>query len=206
MAPGLVTDVITPVGDARSVLLELAEHASIIVLGTRGHGPVASLLLGSVCIAVASHAPCAVAVVRPREEPASGVVVGVSADDSDRSAIEFAAALASASECDLELVHGWHSTERYVEALDHEHHRELKNLHERLLAEATSGLSEKYPDIRVRRQMPDQGPVAALVDRSAEAECVVVGTRCLSGARGLLGSVSRGVIEHAHCTVVVVRD
>ena len=206
MAPGLEVSVATPTGDARSVLLDLADHAAMIVVGTRGHGPVTSLLLGSVSIAVASHAPCAVAVVRPRDEPATAVVVGVASDGSDGSALEFAAVLASASGSGLELVHGWHSGERYIELLDHEHHRELKDLHERLLAEATSGLTEKFPDVKMDRQLRDQSPVDALVERSAAAECVVVGARRRSGLRSLLGSVSRGVIEHAHCTVVVVRD
>jgi nucleotide-binding universal stress UspA family protein len=207
MAPGLEIDVTTPVGDARSVLLDLADHASMIVVGTRGHGPVASLLLGSVSIAVASHAPCAVAVVRPREEPApGGVVVGVAADGSDSSAIEFAAAIASDSGCPLELVHGWHSDEKITDLLNHEQRQQVVGLHESLLADTTARLIEKFPGLQVSRHMSDQSPVKAIVERSAAADCVVVGSRRRSGVRAFLGSVSRGVIEHAHCTVVVLRN
>jgi nucleotide-binding universal stress UspA family protein len=46
----------------------------------------------------------------------------------------------------------------------------------------------------------------ALVDRSAEAELLVVGSRGHGRVRGLvLGSVSMQCVLHAHCPVVVVR-
>ena len=49
---------------------------------------------------------------------------------------------------------------------------------------------------------PDQGPV----DHSKGAELLVVGSRGRSGFAGmLLGSVSQGVLHHAHCPVAVVR-
>ena len=68
----------------------------MVVVGTRGHGPVTALLLGSVSHAVVLHAQCTVAVVRPKDTPPAGVVVGVAGDGSDRLPLEFAAGLASA--------------------------------------------------------------------------------------------------------------
>lgn len=48
-------------------------------------------------------------------------------------------------------------------------------------------------------------PVDALVDASKDARMIVVGSHGM-GALGrlLLGSVSRGVVEHAHCPVAVI--
>ena len=49
-------------------------------------------------------------------------------------------------------------------------------------------------------------PAKALVDRSADAALVVVGSRGLGSVRGaLMGSVSADVLRHAHCPVAVIR-
>lgn len=57
-------------GPPRQVLLQAAVDADLLVLGSRGHGGVAGLLLGSVSAHCAEHAPCAVLVARG-EPPAA---------------------------------------------------------------------------------------------------------------------------------------
>ena len=58
-------------GQPRQVLLQAAQGAEVLVVGSRGHGGVTGLLLGSVSAHCAEHAPCAVLVARgePPEEP-----------------------------------------------------------------------------------------------------------------------------------------
>lgn len=51
-------------GQPAAVLLKEAEHATMIVVGSRGRGGFSSLLLGSVSQQVVHHAPCPVVVVR----------------------------------------------------------------------------------------------------------------------------------------------
>jgi nucleotide-binding universal stress UspA family protein len=59
-----VTPVLADGGPAR-VLIEQASRAQLLVIGSRGKGEFAGLLLGSVSHAVLHSAPCTVAVVRP---------------------------------------------------------------------------------------------------------------------------------------------
>ena len=58
-------------GDPAEAICAYAEEigARLITVGTRGHGTVASLLLGSVSQAVMRHAPCPVLVVRDPRRP-----------------------------------------------------------------------------------------------------------------------------------------
>jgi len=51
-------------GQPAAVLLKEAEQADMIVVGSRGRGGFANLLLGSVTQQVVHHAPCPVVVVR----------------------------------------------------------------------------------------------------------------------------------------------
>jgi nucleotide-binding universal stress UspA family protein len=50
-------------GGAAKVLLDASEGATVLVVGSRGHGGFAGLLLGSVSANVAEHAPCPVLII-----------------------------------------------------------------------------------------------------------------------------------------------
>ena len=52
-------------GHTSGTLIEEAQSADLLVLGSRGHGGFAGLLLGSVTRSVANHAPCPVVVIPP---------------------------------------------------------------------------------------------------------------------------------------------
>ena len=57
---------LAPVGDAVEEICRVAaeEHADLVVIGSRGHGKLGRMLLGSASHGVIAHAPCNVLVVR----------------------------------------------------------------------------------------------------------------------------------------------
>ena len=65
--PGLVA--VVRQGNPGTVLLEAARGAAMMIVGSRGHGGFAGLLLGSVSMACAEHAPCPVLVIHPDRAP-----------------------------------------------------------------------------------------------------------------------------------------
>jgi len=63
---GIEVDVAVGQGQAAEVLVNVAEDADLLVVGSRGHGGFSGLLLGSVSAQCAHHAPCPLLIVRPR--------------------------------------------------------------------------------------------------------------------------------------------
>jgi nucleotide-binding universal stress UspA family protein len=61
--PGIDREVRTPQGHPADMLVEEAEFAELLVVGTRGRGGLSSLLLGSVSQHVVHHAECPVVIV-----------------------------------------------------------------------------------------------------------------------------------------------
>jgi nucleotide-binding universal stress UspA family protein len=56
-------------GRPAQVLISAAQGADLLVVGSRGHGALAGMLLGSVSEDVAAHAPCPVVVIRHHSAP-----------------------------------------------------------------------------------------------------------------------------------------
>lgn len=207
LAPDLEVAVHMPLQEPREVLLAASEHASLMVLGTRGRGTLATFLLGSVSVGVSAHSACPTVVVRPSEAAETGnIVVGVDGTPASEAALEFAYEMASWTHRPLDVVHTWGGDGPYPALLTYEQRRELMDDRELEVAESLAGYAEKFPDVTVSQYIVENDPAKALVIASEKAALVVVGSRGHADAASvLLGSVSRSVVEHAHSTVAVVR-
>ena len=176
--------------DARVTLLDLAERAAAVVVGSRGGGPVSTLLLGSVGVAVSRHAPCPVVVIRPSNPGLvrHGVLVGADASERSRPVLEFAYRQASLRDLPLTVVHSGRDDQAGIE-----------------LAEAVAGLAEKFPEVRSTTRLVPDSPADVLARESRRMDLVVVGAHHRSTAGTILhGSVTDAVVEHAECPVAVV--
>jgi nucleotide-binding universal stress UspA family protein len=199
-------------GNAQEVLLGCAEDAHLLVVGSRGRGSLASLLLGSVSVGVSAHAPCPVVVVRSgsdraRTGPFAGrIVVGVDGSEASTGALDLAFELASTELKPLAIVHAWGDPGAYRDMQSHELRAERAEEHALRVAESMAGFAEKYPDVLVTEHQVDQDAGRTLVAASLDADTVVVGTRGRADVVAVvLGSVSRHVVERAQCPVIVVR-
>ena len=78
---------------------------------------------------------------------------------------------------------------------------------ERVLREAIEKVRRGQPAAEVE-PLVTEGPAArVLVEMSANADMLVVGSRGHGGFSGLLlGSVSQQCVHHAHCPVTVIRE
>ena len=204
----------TPRGTAAALLVEASTVADTVVVGARGRGAGRSAMLGSVSQQVAMHAQCPVVVTREHaaeDGAAAGrVVVGVDGSEVSASAIGYAFEHASLSDSGLTVVHAWWW--EYVEGMLAESPwagdwEKIRAGEEVVVAESLAGWREKYPDVEVLVHVLRGHPVELLVEESAGAELLVVGSRGRGGFAGLLlGSVSHGALHHALCPVAVVRN
>ena len=64
IAPDVVVEPLVAWGHAADVLVRAAEGADLLVVGSRGHGGFAEMLLGSVSQQCVHHAPCPVLILR----------------------------------------------------------------------------------------------------------------------------------------------
>ena len=187
-------------------LVEQSRSAQLVVIGDRGHGGVHGLLAGSVAVGLAAQAACPVVVVRGTDRADGPVVVGVDGSPVSEAALEFALDAAAVRQAPLRAVHVW--SDAFVDPglTSVATWDELQQEHQMLLAERLAGWAEKYPDVAVQRAVELDRPARVLVEESARAQLLVVGSRGRGNVAGrLLGSVSHAVVHRADCPVAVVR-
>jgi nucleotide-binding universal stress UspA family protein len=208
-APQLEVHDLLRVMDPRDLLVSVSRQASTLVLGSRGRGPVRSLLLGSVSVAVTRHAECPVVVVRPHHPGAvrRGVLVGVDGTERALPPLEFAFRQASQRHLPLTVLHSFQERAVVgagyaVGALDIDADVEEQRL---LVAETVAGMREKYPDVSVRTEIARGWPGDVLVELGERMNLIVVGAHHGGAAAAVLfGSAAASVVENASCPVAVV--
>ena len=146
---------------------------------------------------------------------AQPIVVGIDGSPVSKVAVDWAARTAALREVPLKLVHALNPpvVMAFPEVPIPAGYLEWQSEEGRTLlaaavttAEESALLIGKGP-IAVTTEMVAGPSVPTLVDESTRAQMVVVGCRGRNAlARGLLGSVSIGLVHHAKCPVAIIHD
>ena len=209
-APDVAVHTSLVVGGAAPQLLHHCGDARLVVVGHRGLGGFTGLLLGSVGITLSAQAPVPVVIVRGVPADQGPVVVGVDDSPADEDVLRVAYGEAARRGAELIAVHAWTVALGTVDAGFEDYHQAAadgERAGRRRLDEVVSRVSPLFPEVPTTTlRLGDRSAAAELVDASAGAQLVVVGSRGVGGMRGLLlGSTAHAVIHHAACPVLVER-
>jgi nucleotide-binding universal stress UspA family protein len=205
ISPDLRVSTGTLSGPVAQAVADSGAGASMLVVGSRGAGAFAAMILGSVSRYVATHAACPVVVVRDDSNASrqGQVVVGVrDAEDGDAT-LTFAFEEAALHSASLLAVHAWQADD--PDLLPNE--GPVPGSHAgqagaaRQLESLLDGWREKYPGVAVSQEVVHGHPGRALAGLSARAGLIVLGRHYPH--RGP-GRVIHAVLNHAHCPVATV--
>ncbi|HLM88357.1 MAG TPA: universal stress protein, partial [Streptosporangiaceae bacterium] len=174
--------------------------AEMVVVGSRGHGKLPGLRLGSVSWQVAGHASGRVVIVggrwRPVNEAPGPIVVGVDGSAASRAALTFAFEEAALRDVPLEALCALADAPGRLGAM-----RLIEDDFNQLMA-----CEEKeHPDIAVVRNVVVGTPRSALLTAAGGSQMLIAGCRGRGGFEGMnLGSVAHAVLHYSPCPVGIV--
>jgi nucleotide-binding universal stress UspA family protein len=213
--PGLEVTAEVREGPAVPTLAGAAADAELLVLGSRGHGPLVGFLLGSVGQQVLVEAARPVVLVRAGDEAsaeAAGreIVVGQQGEPEDSAAaLRFAFETAAARGATVRAVRAWTLPPVFayspasLKLLDDA--GGLEPYERKALAAALQPWRERFPDVPVVEHVEIGSAGQVLLSVAGRAQLMVVGRRARRTAVGArIGSVAHGVLHHARCPVAVV--
>ena len=204
------------VGEGRpaDVLAKVAEEPEVcmLVVGTRGHGDLARLVLGSVSHALSHHCPKPLVIIPRAGDPPftfalqDRIVVGVDGSPGSDIALRWAAEEAEIRGATLEVVVAW-SLSRAVFPTRFSipgsvglcQHKAARRLADKAMAQVGSA------GVAVESRVSQGGASSLLIDEACWADLLVVGRRGLNRAKeALVGSVSHACARRSPTPVVIV--
>lgn len=216
-SPRTVVHLVKSTDDPDEVLAEATLHADLLVIGSH-HRSQLQERFGVRSLRLARHGNCPTVIVPEGWAPrhAGTVVVGLDGASGDTAsnaatpsapALDFAAREAAESGARLEVVHAWTAPmpafDPLVWLVDTE--GELRAGHREHLDATLDRLQAEYPSARVSGYLEECLPVAALRDRGAAADLIVIGSHREGPiVRAILGSTARELLRDATVPLCIV--
>ncbi|GAA1836795.1 universal stress protein [Actinomadura chokoriensis] len=201
--PGLVTTTTLANGEPWKALSVQSEEAFELVLGSRGQGGFAGLLLGSTSLRMAEHSTIPVVVVREDAFNDGEILVGIDPVRDAGEILDYAFEAAEFHHARLRVVHAWQTLATFIEAGYADAEQIEAELRKEVIT-AYQPLQHRYRGVDVVVEIVLEHPVAALSKASRTARLLVVGAHDWRWSSPQLGSVSHGVLHHAQCPVAIV--
>jgi nucleotide-binding universal stress UspA family protein len=220
LSPGVTVHAAVGEGRAAGVILDECESfdPDLLVVGTRGRGGISTAVLGSVSAELVDRAPCPVLVAR--KPTLSNLIL---AEDGSPDAIAGAALFADQPVLAAAQLHvvsvvdapfpyvladptgtttGVEAFKEYEAALPM-----LREKHAAYARERADSLRRLGIAATWEQREGDAAYELVAAARERKADCIVIGSRGQTGLRRLLmGSVARGVLFDAPCSVLITRD
>jgi nucleotide-binding universal stress UspA family protein len=195
-------------GSRVGVLVDAAEHASVVVLGHRSRSRAGRVLTHSTTTGVAARAHCPVVSVPDgyvAGEQKGRVVVGIDQSEASHDALDVAFGEARRRQAVLVALHAWRLPTAYDDidysriAVD-----EWMSMAGEEIEKTLAPFREVYPDVEVEVDLRHEYAGPALLGETEEADLIVVGRRGHGAPLGIyLGSLARLLIREAKCPVEV---
>jgi nucleotide-binding universal stress UspA family protein len=189
----------------------------LIIMVARGIKGIRSLFIGSVTKSVAMHSPIPVLVVKETSEDSGIMRIIFAADGSEYSdeAARFLSRIPFRGDTEITVLNViWSDFSDIPERFVTEINERIKDIvakkrseefsdSERIIENARKFLSKRFRTIHALTRVGDPPAEILKAAEAIKAGMIVMGCRGLSGIRGIMGSVSRNIITHSKCSVLI---
>ena len=195
-----------------------ALRADLIVMGARGIKGIASIFLGSVTRLVTLQAKRPVLVVKPSERTAADrlkILFAVDGSDDSLYTGEFLSSLPFPGTTEVTILNVIASSFTDIPAhFAMEVNEQIKKVvadarsieyaqSKQILDHAGDTLRKRFSRIEVVSTVGDPSTEILALGGKIGADIIAVGSRGLRGIKGVLGSISRNILTHSKCSVLI---
>ena len=187
------------------ILKRAPKRDGLLVVGSQGLDALDRFMLGSVSTNLIHHAPCPVLVVKDEAAPLRRITLATDGSDASAKALEF---VLTKFQPDRSTGKGGQVPihVNVIHVMPFVKYPGLKEANNKLIEQSVRKLIKAGFTAEPVCQLGKPAEEIMKVAAKHHADLIVMGAKGLGAvARFLLGSVSTRVVQHAHCSVLVVR-